>query len=74
MTRDVEQERARLGEQFLGFLRELPSKQTRLHILTDSDADGLPAAAILVRLCSGHLGGAAEDGVGVESRSDRETA
>ncbi len=39
-----------IGPQFLAFLHSLPhSLATRIHILTDSDADGLPAAAILVR-------------------------
>ncbi len=35
------------GQLFRDFLPESPA--TRLHILTDSDADGLPAAALLVR-------------------------
>lgn len=35
---------------FTAFLTTLPhAQQTRIHILTDSDADGLPAAALLVR-------------------------
>lgn len=39
-----------IGPQFLHFLHTLPhGLATRIHILTDSDADGLPAAAILVR-------------------------
>lgn len=39
-----------IGPQFLTFLSTLPAgRQARIHILTDSDADGLPAAAILVR-------------------------
>ena len=39
-----------IGPRFLAFLDALPqSFATRIHILTDSDADGLPAAAILVR-------------------------
>ncbi len=38
-----------IGPHFLTFLSTLPAAlQTRIHILTDSDADGLPAAAILV--------------------------
>ena len=39
-----------IGPHFLTFLASLPQAlATKLHILTDSDADGLPAAAILVR-------------------------
>ena len=39
-----------IGPRFLTFLHSLPhTLATRIHILTDSDADGLPAAAILVR-------------------------
>ncbi len=40
----------RIGPAFLAFLGTLPhGLATRIHILTDSDADGLPAAAILDR-------------------------
>lgn len=46
----------RIGPAFLAFLSTLPrGLQTRIHILTDSDADGLPAAAILERAL--HLAG-----------------
>ena len=38
-----------IGRSFLQFLSELPGKGSRLHVVADSDADGLPAAAILVR-------------------------
>ena len=39
-----------IGLRFLSFLDSLPQHlATRIHILTDSDADGLPAAAILLR-------------------------
>ena len=38
------------GECFTDFLAALPDgKRTRIHIFTDADADGLPAAALLVR-------------------------
>ncbi len=40
----------RISAEFLQFLTALPKgTRTRIHILTDSDADGLPAAAILAR-------------------------
>ncbi len=39
-----------VGGAFLDWLNSLPAgKDTSLHVLTDSDADGLPAAALLVR-------------------------
>ncbi len=41
------------GDRFVSFLASLPGKQARIHILTDSDADGLPAAALLVRSLHG---------------------
>lgn len=38
------------GQMFTQFLSELPlGKATRIHVFTDADADGLPAAALLVR-------------------------
>lgn len=38
------------GRVFIQFLAELPrGKSTRIHVFTDADADGLPAAALLVR-------------------------
>jgi single-stranded-DNA-specific exonuclease len=37
------------GERFRAWLRSLPGRDTAIHVLTDSDADGLPAAALLVR-------------------------
>ena len=38
------------GTLFTDFLNELPAgKQTDIHILTDADADGLPAGALLLR-------------------------
>jgi single-stranded-DNA-specific exonuclease len=37
------------GEQFRQWLEGLGGKALRLHIFSDSDADGLPAAAILLR-------------------------
>ena len=41
---------AAIGPAFLTFLNTLPhGLATKIHILTDSDADGLPAAAILTR-------------------------
>jgi single-stranded-DNA-specific exonuclease len=36
-----------IGAQFLAFLSREVTLETRIHILTDSDADGLPAGAIL---------------------------
>lgn len=43
-------DRAAAGTLFRNFLDALPQGlATRLHILTDADADGLPAAAILMR-------------------------
>ncbi len=43
-------DRAAAGSLFRSFLDALPQGfATRLHILTDADADGLPAAAILMR-------------------------
>lgn len=39
----------RIGSAFLAFLARLPGQNTRIHIFTDSDADGLPAAAILLQ-------------------------
>jgi single-stranded-DNA-specific exonuclease len=38
-----------VGSPFLSFLNAFATPATRIHILTDSDADGLPAAAILQR-------------------------
>ncbi len=39
-----------VGKAFLEWLQSLPEgKATKLHLLTDSDADGLPAAAVLLR-------------------------
>ena len=35
------------GAAFMSFLNAYATPETRIHILTDSDADGLPAAAIL---------------------------
>lgn len=43
------EERERVGLQFLAWLNSLAGKETTVHVLTDSDADGLPAAALLVR-------------------------
>ncbi len=37
-----------VGTQFLKFLEQIPDRNARIHILTDSDADGLPAATILL--------------------------
>jgi single-stranded DNA-specific DHH superfamily exonuclease len=37
-----------IGIQFLTFLAQLRDQNARIHILTDSDADGLPAATILL--------------------------
>jgi single-stranded-DNA-specific exonuclease len=43
-------DQARAGVLFQQFLAALPrGTASRIHILTDSDADGLPAAAVLVR-------------------------
>lgn len=43
-------DQAAAGALFCRFLAALPkARDSRIHILTDSDADGLPAAAILVR-------------------------
>ncbi len=36
-----------IGGAFLAFLEQVPARNARVHILTDSDADGLPAATIL---------------------------
>lgn len=38
-----------IGAAFMAFLGRLPGLQTHIHILTDSDADGLPAAALLLK-------------------------
>ena len=38
-----------IGVQFLAFLAQIPDKTAHVHILTDSDADGLPAATILLK-------------------------
>ena len=38
-----------IGSRFLEFLERTTGRNARIHILTDSDADGLPAAAILLR-------------------------
>lgn len=38
-----------IGTQFVAFLAQLPDKAAQIHILTDSDADGLPAAVILLK-------------------------
>jgi single-stranded-DNA-specific exonuclease len=38
-----------IGTQFVTFLEQLPDRNARVHILTDSDADGLPAAIILLK-------------------------
>ncbi len=40
---------ANIATQFLAFLAQLPNQQARIHLLTDSDADGLPAAVILLK-------------------------
>ena len=37
-----------IGTQFLKFMQCIPERATHIHVLSDSDADGLPAAAILV--------------------------
>ncbi|MDQ2832167.1 MAG: phosphoesterase [Acidobacteriota bacterium] len=37
-----------VGVQFLTFLEQIPARSAHIHILTDSDADGLPAATILL--------------------------
>ena len=37
-----------IGTQFLMFLDQVPDRHAHIHILTDSDADGLPAATILL--------------------------
>ena len=37
------------GANFLAFLEQLPASSAKIYILTDSDADGLPAATILLR-------------------------
>ncbi len=37
-----------IGAEFLAFLARLTGRDAHLHILTDSDADGLPAGAILL--------------------------
>lgn len=37
------------GAAFMSFLNASATPEARIHILTDSDADGLPAAAILQR-------------------------
>ena len=42
MTDDLE-----IGPRFLEFLEQVPDRDAHIHILTDSDADGLPAATIL---------------------------
>ncbi len=43
-------DRTEAGRIFTAFLAGLPrGVQTRIHILTDADADGLPAAALLLR-------------------------
>ncbi len=60
-----------IGPHFLSFLGSLPQGlNTRIHILTDSDADGLPAAAILVRA----LGLAGYTAVTAEVRLKTESA
>jgi single-stranded-DNA-specific exonuclease len=38
-----------IGMRFLSFLEQIPDRSAQIHILTDSDADGLPAATILLR-------------------------
>ena len=37
-----------IGAKFVEFLDTLSKKHAHIHILTDSDADGLPAAIILL--------------------------
>ncbi len=37
-----------IGTSFLKFLDRMPGRNAHIHILTDSDADGLPAATILL--------------------------
>lgn len=61
---------AEIGGMFVGWLAGLPGVGTRLHILTDSDADGLPAGAILVRA----LRAAGWGNVTVEARGKGEGA
>lgn len=56
---------------FTQFLADLPrGKHTRIHILTDADADGLPAAALLVRA----LNAAGYEHVSAEPRRKFENA
>jgi single-stranded-DNA-specific exonuclease len=38
-----------IGTLFMAFMDALPGLQTHIHILTDSDADGLTAAALLLK-------------------------
>ncbi len=51
-----------IGIQFLTFLEQIPDRNAHIHILTDSDADGLPAATILLLALkrAGYLNTAAE--------------
>ncbi len=59
------------GEMFADFLGALPKgKATDIHILTDADADGLPAGALLVRA----LHAAGYEHVSVETRGKFENA
>jgi single-stranded-DNA-specific exonuclease len=37
-----------IGTEFLAFLAQLPDRNARIHIFTDSDADGLAAAIVLL--------------------------
>ena len=54
----------------MAWLHGLPGKTARVHVLTDSDADGLPAAALLVRA----LRAAGYTAVTAEARRKFETA
>jgi single-stranded-DNA-specific exonuclease len=37
-----------IGTEFLAFLEQIPDRNAHIHIFTDSDADGMPAATILL--------------------------
>lgn len=61
----------RIGDGFTAFLAALPHRTgTRVHVLCDSDADGLPAGALLVRA----LGAAGFGAVTAECRRKGESA